>query len=241
MKNNNFIQQWAAPIAELLVIISLLQIGNSELSPVLDFDRNAIYQGEWWRLFTGHLMHNNAWHLGMNFGALIVILAVQGMHLTVARFLVLLIAGCLMISLDILFLSPTMMIYCGLSGWLHCLLVCRSSGGLLSRHWSSGWLILIGVFIKVIWEQIHGGNGEIITLIGSKVAVDASPIWRVHRVDFVLYYAVRSATGCAEGLKSSLTLRLKLHYSTNFTLRSEKRPFSATLSTTVKTALALQV
>ncbi len=201
MKNNNFIQQWAAPIA-LLVIISLLHIGNSELSPVLDFDRNAIYQGEWWRLFTGHLMHNNAWHLGMNFGALIVILAVQGMHLTVARFLVLLIAGCLMISLDILFLSPNMMIYCGLSGWLHCLLVWGALADIV-KHWSSGWLILIGVFIKVIWEQIHGGSSEIITLIGSKVAVDAHLFGAF--TGLILFFIMQSVPPLAvpKGLKAA--------------------------------------
>jgi rhomboid family GlyGly-CTERM serine protease len=168
---NKLIQQWALPIV-LIILIVLLQLGSNQLSPVLEFDRHAIYQGEWWRLFTGHLMHANHWHLGMNVAALIVILAVQGMHLTIARFLVLLIAGCLMIGLDILFLSPGMMIYSGLSGWLHCLIIWGACAD-IAKHWSSGWLILFGVFIKVIWEQIHGGSAEVVALIGVNVAVDA--------------------------------------------------------------------
>ncbi len=201
MKNNTFIQQWAAPIA-LLVIISLLQIANGVLSPLLDFDRNAIIQGEWWRLLTGHLMHTNLWHLAMNLGALLVILAVQGMHLTIARFLVLLIAGCLMISLDILFLSPSMMIYSGLSGWLHCLLVWGALADIV-KHWSSGWLILLGVFIKVVWEQIHGGSSDIVALIDAKVAIDAHLFGAITGV--ILFFIMQSVPplAVAKGLKAA--------------------------------------
>lgn len=199
--NNKQIQQWAAPIV-LLVVILLLQLCSSTLSVVLEFDRTAIYQGEWWRLFTGHLMHANSWHLAMNMAALLVILAVQGMHLTVARFLVLLLAGGLMIGLDILFLSPGMMIYTGLSGWLHCLIIWGACAD-IAKHWSSGWLILIGVFIKVIWEQIHGGSADIIALIGVNVAVDAHLYGAI--TGLIMFFIMQSVQPLAvpRGLKAS--------------------------------------
>jgi len=169
--NDKLKQQWLSPIILILIIVTL-QICNSLVSATMEFDRFAIQQGEWWRILSGHLLHANNWHLAMNVAAFAVILDVQGMHLNFARFTVLLFAGCLLIGLEMFFLSPSMIIYTGLSGWLHCLIVWGACADIV-KHWSSGWLILIGVFCKVTWEQIHGGSADVVALIGVDVAVDA--------------------------------------------------------------------
>lgn len=198
---NKFVQQWAAPSFVLLMIV-ILQLFASDLSPLLEFDRTAIYQGEWWRLVTGHFMHSNGWHLLMNFAALLVILAVQGMHQTLTRFLVLLLAGCSMIGLMLLFLSPSMMIYVGLSGWLHALLVFGACADIV-KHWSSGWLILIGVFCKVIWEQTQGASADMVSLIEANVAIDAHLFGAL--TGLVLFFIMQSipVLHIDKGLKAS--------------------------------------
>jgi membrane associated rhomboid family serine protease len=163
---NKLVEQWALPIV-LIILIVLMQLCSNQLSPVLEFDRNAIYQGEWWRLFTGHLMHANNWHLGMNVAALIVIL-----------------------------------IYSGLSGWLHCLIIWGACAD-IAKHWSSGWLILFGVFIKVIWEQIHGGSADIVALIGVNVAVDAHLFGAI--TGLIMFFIMQSVQPLAvpRGLKAA--------------------------------------
>ena len=162
--------QWAALL--LIVLLSIGQLFQAELTPWLEFDRNAIYQGQWWRLLTGHFLHTNFWHLLMNLGGFVLIWLLHGMYYSNRQFLFNLVLGCGLIGLAVLFWSPAISLYVGLSGWLHALLVCGCCID-IQRHWSSGWLILLAVFAKVCWEQWQGASAEVVTLIGAEVATDA--------------------------------------------------------------------
>ena len=156
-------------LAILIIVFHLLRV---EFTPWLEFDRTAIYQGQWWRILTGHFMHTNSWHLAMNVGGLLLILLLHGMYYRPLQFWFHLLFGSLLIGLALLFWSPQISLYVGLSGWLHALLVCGSCID-IQRHWSSGWLILAAVFGKVIWEQWQGASQDIVTLIDAEVATDA--------------------------------------------------------------------
>ncbi|MBU2428610.1 MAG: rhombosortase [Gammaproteobacteria bacterium] len=156
-------------LALLLVILHLLRL---ELTPFLEFNRSAIYQGQWWRILTGHFMHTNTWHLVMNLGGLFLIMLLHGNYYRAIQLWVNVVLGCLLIGLALLFWSPQISLYVGLSGWLHALLVCGCCID-IQRHWSSGWLILAAVFGKVIWEQWQGASQDIVTLINAEVATDA--------------------------------------------------------------------
>jgi rhomboid family GlyGly-CTERM serine protease len=156
-------------LALLLIILHLLRL---ELTPFLEFNRSAIYQGQWWRILTGHFMHTNTWHLVMNLGGLFLIMLLHGNYYRAIQLWVNVVLGCLLIGLALLFWSPQISLYVGLSGWLHALLVCGCCID-IQRHWSSGWLILAAVFGKVIWEQWQGASQDIVTLINAEVATDA--------------------------------------------------------------------
>lgn len=156
-------------LAILLIVLHLLRV---ELTPWLEFDRSAIYQGQWWRILTGHFMHTNSWHLLMNLGGLLLILLLHGMYYRALQFWIHLLLGSILIGLALLFWSPQISLYVGLSGWLHAFLVCGCCID-IQRHWSSGWLILAAVFGKVIWEQWQGASQDIVTLIDAEVATDA--------------------------------------------------------------------
>lgn len=168
---DKFIQQWALPLF-LMVLASAFYFLPEPFVSFLQFNRPAILNGEWWRLITGHLMHANHWHLLMNLGAFAVLLAIHGMHLTLLRLLVLFIGGSLLTGLALLWLSPNTMIYTGLSGWLHGLIIWGACVD-ICKKWQSGWLILLGVFAKVLWEQYTGGSPEMVALIGVNVAVNS--------------------------------------------------------------------
>ena len=156
----------------LFFILILLHLLQATLQPMFEFDRSAIYDGQWWRLLTGHLFHTNTWHLLMNLGGYVLIMLLHGAYYSNRRFVLNLVFGNLLIGLALLCWSPDISLYVGLSGWLHALLVCGCCID-IERHWSSGWLILIAVFGKVLWEQWQGASNEVVTLIGADVATDA--------------------------------------------------------------------
>lgn len=156
-------------IAAIVIVLHLL---GPEAAAWLEFDRNAIDQGQWWRILTGHFLHTNHWHLAMNLGGFALIMLLHGMYYRPLLLWSNLLFGCVLIGLALLFWSPQISIYVGLSGWLHGLLVCGCCID-IQRQWSSGWLILAAVFGKVGWEQWQGASQDVVTLIDADVAVDA--------------------------------------------------------------------
>ncbi len=156
----------------LLLLFLLLQLLHADLHPWLEFNRQAITDGQWWRLLTGHWIHTNSWHLLMNLAGFVLILLLHGMYYSGKSLITLFIAGNVLIGLALFWFSPDIQIYLGLSGFLHALLVC---GCLIDiqRNWSSGWLILVATFGKVLWEQYRGASQDVAALIGAEVAIDA--------------------------------------------------------------------
>lgn len=121
------------------------------------FDAQAIAQGEWWRLLTGHLVHSSAEHLiwdALAFFCVGVYVEVNSSRLLAMSLL----AG--LLSVDLLLLSAwsPLLFYCGLSGilfaplavalWLHW----QNSRGLLSV---APMMICAG---KIIWELVQQNN-----------------------------------------------------------------------------------
>ncbi len=81
--------------------------------------RDMVAAGEWWRLWTGHLVHTGAGHLGWNLAALIILgLAACRTGLVWTAFIYLLLSMPL-ISGGLLLLLPELQWYAGLSGVLH--------------------------------------------------------------------------------------------------------------------------
>ena len=156
----------------LFFMLLLLHLLQATLQPILEFNRVAIYDGQWWRLLTGHWFHTNTWHLLMNLGGYVLIMLLHGAYYSNKRFVLNMLLGNLLIGLALLCWSPDISIYVGLSGWLHALLVCGCCID-IEKQWSSGWLILLAVFGKVAWEQWQGASNEVVTLIGADVATDA--------------------------------------------------------------------
>lgn len=140
--------------------------------PSLVFDADAIRQGQYWRLWTGHLLHTNGWHLVMNLAALAIITLLHGAYYRLHRLLIVVGLGFPAISMGLLWLSPELKQYVGLSGFLHALVVWGACID-IQRHITSGWLILGGAIAKVGYEQWHGADSNIAALIEAPVAIDA--------------------------------------------------------------------
>ena len=107
----------------ITVISGGLFLFQEHTLPVLEFSRNAIEQGEWWRLITGNLMHSNHWHLLLNLGGLLLATLLVGHLFSWQHFLALFISNGLMVGVLIYYFNPDITYYVGLSGYSHGLFI----------------------------------------------------------------------------------------------------------------------
>jgi membrane associated rhomboid family serine protease len=74
-------------IVLIIAVISIFAFAaeffiNDSVTQVFVYHRNLIAQGEIWRLFTGHLLHTNGYHLLLNLAALVMLWALHGRFYT---------------------------------------------------------------------------------------------------------------------------------------------------------------
>jgi rhomboid family GlyGly-CTERM serine protease len=163
----------------LLAVACLLLAPWSEVGmQVFAMDRSSIEAGEYWRIWTGQLVHSSWTHLWLNLLGLAVLQQIFGDELTTLNWL----WGCAVIALligtswmafsDASWLPFASRDYVvGLSALLHglfayaaCLAMRRDS--LLA----GGALLIIGG--KVVWEQVNGPSEFTAGLIDIPVASD---------------------------------------------------------------------
>ena len=139
------------------VLISLHAAPGSIFSD-LAFDRAAIFQGELWRLATGHLVHLDWSHLAANVAALLCLgsLVESGTNNGRRSLLTVLSISVVTVSIILLATSPATAFYAGLSGALNGLFayVCLH---FYARTRNAIWpLLLIGDLVKIGWETVFG-------------------------------------------------------------------------------------
>ena len=156
----------------LLALPALLLWFMPQLEEPLIWDRQAVDLGQWWRMWTGHFLHSNHYHLLLNLGGLAVIFSLHQPHYRTWPLMLFSTLSMVMISIGVWLWVPGIERYVGLSALLHGLF---TWGALMDiqRGWRSGWLLLLGVLLKVGWEQFSGGEGATSDLIDARVAVEA--------------------------------------------------------------------
>lgn len=156
----------------LFMLSTALYFLPASYQQLLEYQAVAIRSGEFWRLFSGHLLHSNLLHLLLNLLGLIVLMLLHGKlegRMAVGWQLILL---SLSTSLALYWLAPDVEIYVGLSGILHGLL-CYGATADIRQGFHSGGLILLGVAVKVGSEQWYGPDPELSAQIAAEVAIDA--------------------------------------------------------------------
>ena len=158
-----------------LVILTLAFIAfffDAEISNTLIYNRELVNTGEVWRLITGHFFHSNGNHFMLNSAAVALLWALHGQYYHYINYGFIFICSALICSLGIHWLSLDIALYVGLSGVLHGFFVWGALMDIKHKE-NTGYLLFIGVILKIAHEQIYGASADVELLIGASVATDA--------------------------------------------------------------------
>lgn len=139
------------PLA-LLAIAALLQAMGKDMIGLLRYERQAILEGEIWRLLTAHLVHLGWRHLLLNGVGLGLIWLLLRATWSQPRWLLIWLLTALGVSLGQLLFSPELKWVVGLSGTLHGLF----AAGAIAMLWQgekTGMIMLLVLVAKLAWEQ----------------------------------------------------------------------------------------
>ncbi|MBL4940820.1 MAG: rhombosortase [Colwellia sp.] len=176
--------------ASLFIFFGEYFIGEA-VTQALVYQRQLINQGEVWRLFTGHFLHTNGYHLVLNLAALIMLWALHGRFYTIKNYLSLFLFCSLSTSIGIYYYTPSLIQYVGLSGVLHGIFVFGAIMDIRAKD-KTGYLLFVGVWLKIAHEQIYGASTDISDLIEASVAVDAHLWGAVGGLLFSIAYLINS-------------------------------------------------
>ena len=154
----------------LFVICFTLQSAN--MASVLQFDRGLIDQGQYWLLLTGHLVHLNWVHWLLNMACLIIVALFFSLYGTLFDWLFVLLFSALITGLGLYWLHPELIWYVGLSGVLHGLFVYGAVREIRFYPFS-GYLLLLLISAKLIWEYMNGPLPGSEAMTGGRVMVEA--------------------------------------------------------------------
>ena len=182
------------PALVLTALMGLLQALPDAWRAWSPYDRIAVSEGEVWRIVSGNFIHLGWSHLALNAIALLIMawLFLEDRRLRVWGVDVLLCAAAVLGGLYLF--SPEIYWCVGLSGVLHGLFVIGALSWIVQGIDLGKWLLL-GVTLKLLWEQIVGEmplsgdivGGGIVTdahlwgALGGLIAFSVAELWRLQR------------------------------------------------------------
>jgi len=150
------IARWALP-AVLTASAVAIELGGDSARLALRYQRDAVLDGEWWRLLSGNLAHLGPRHLILNLVGVALVAALGGRLLEGWRGALVALASMLGVGTGLLLASPSVTWYVGLSGALHGLLAAAAlEAGVVptTRRW--GLALGAALAAKLAWEQLAG-------------------------------------------------------------------------------------
>ena len=177
-----------APLS-IVIISIILALAEPMSSELFAYDRSQLHDFQWWRLITGHFLHTNTTHLLLNTTGLILLWALHGHYYKTSRYLIQFVVLCLGTAISLYLFAEQMHWYVGLSGVLHGLFVIGAYFD-VRQKFKTGWLMLIGVWLKVGHEQIYGASEDVAQLIAANVAIDAHLYGTITGCIIIFYYWV---------------------------------------------------
>ncbi|MFL0804670.1 MAG: rhombosortase [Agarilytica sp.] len=144
----------ARHVVSFLFILPALVLLFFDTKVELQFSRDGLVQGEWWRVLTAHFVHLNMLHGLLNLSVFIVLLYALGRQLSLLRWCLSGAVLCVSTSLCLFYFSPNVEWYVGLSGVLHGFLVLGLIFGAFKNHDIFQGVALLLLVVKIVREQL---------------------------------------------------------------------------------------
>ncbi|MBL7000413.1 MAG: rhombosortase [Gammaproteobacteria bacterium] len=157
------------PVFIISLIMLLLQLLGPEL---LRYDSRFLQHAEYWRFLSGHWVHANWIHFGLNIAGFTLCLALTGVRWALWQWGWRIIVLSTAISSGFIVWQPQLGWYVGFSGVLFGLYVLAAVASLSEQRMMSV-ILLIFIALKIILEQGASVNITSSELIGIPVLVDA--------------------------------------------------------------------
>ncbi len=138
----------------------------------LAFDREALSNGEFWRLLTGHLVHLGDSHTVFNILGMLLGWLLFGPYYSFREWVLITAVSVAAVDVGLWWLNPELEWYVGLSGVLHGWLVAGTVAALLERR-PDGTLLAALVVGKLAFEQWQGPVPGSSQAAGGAVVYDA--------------------------------------------------------------------
>jgi rhomboid family GlyGly-CTERM serine protease len=160
------------PAVMVTIVMCGLQLLPEDWRAMIRYDRVAVAEGEYWRVLSSNFVHLGWGHLVLNATALLIIASLFGVERRQGPWLAdLLICGAAT-GAGLYGFNPEVLWCVGLSGALHGLFVIGAVTWLRAGIGMGKWLLL-GVIVKVLWEQFVGAMPFTGDIVGGRVVTDA--------------------------------------------------------------------
>lgn len=177
----------------LSALFMFIYVLGGDIFNILVFDRAAVSNGEFWRFFTGHMVHYNFEHLLWDLIAFVILGSVIELNNSKQLIPSLLISS-IGVSFWLCFFEPIIMTYCGLSGALNGLLVVASMILWKKTESRMYFLVMLSTIGKICYEFTT--NQTVF------VSMSAHPMPSSHLVGFIsgliCFFLLRKKVGMIE-------------------------------------------
>ena len=136
------------------------------------FDRELVEQGDFWLLFSAHIVHLNWTHWALNMAGLAIVAFFFSTHASVKQWLTVLFVSATLINAGLWWWLPEIRSYVGLSGVLHGLFL---YGALREIRFypASGYVLSSVLIAKLVWEFFNGALPGSEEMTGGRVLTEA--------------------------------------------------------------------
>lgn len=136
-------------------VLLLPELGGAAGRALLRYDRAGLAAGQWWRLLTGHLVHLDLEHAGLNSLGLVLMWALFARDYGPRQWVLIVLATIGAIDAGLWLRDSTVAWYVGSSGALHGVMAAGTLAHLRRRD-LDGWILSAFIVVKLAFEQRAG-------------------------------------------------------------------------------------
>ena len=136
-------------------LLLLPELGGDVGRALLRYDRAGLAAGQWWRLLTGHIVHLDLEHAGLNSLGLVLMWALFARDYSPRQWILIVLVTLGAIDAGLWLRDSTVAWYVGSSGALHGVMAAGTLAHLRRRDFD-GWILAGFIVVKLSFEQRSG-------------------------------------------------------------------------------------